>query len=299
MRVFITGASGFIGSAVVPLLLAEGHHVLALARSDASAAKLAAAGVEVLRGDLADPASLGAGAAASDGVVHLAFNHDFSQFADSAQTEYAAVEAYGEALAGTGKPLLMASGVLGIAPGRIATEQDGLDLSASPRSRSMQLALELADRGVRSALLRLAPCVHDRTRAGFASVLAQIARETGVSGYLGEGTAHWPAVHVRDTADLVVRALDRAPAGAVLHAVAEQGITQRAVAEALADRLGIPLRSIPADQAASHFRWLAPMLALDSRADNTLTRETYGWEPVHPTLLDDLREGEHAAPGGH
>ncbi|MFE9425213.1 SDR family oxidoreductase [Kitasatospora sp. NPDC006697] len=297
MRVFITGASGFIGSAIVPLLLDSGRQVLALARSDASADALAAAGAQVLRGDLTDPDLLREGAAGSDGVIHLAFNHDFSRFADSAKEERAAFEAYGEALAGTGRPLLFASGLLGLTPGRVATEEDTLGSMANPRAQALQYATELADRGVRTIQLRLAPSVHDDSLPGFLGYLVETARRTGTAGYLGDGSARWPAVHRLDVADLVLRALDRAPAGSVLHAVAEQGISQREIAEGIAAGLGLPLREVPAEQAADHFGWLAPMVAPDTRADAARTRALLDWAPSHPGLLADLREGLRRSAG--
>ncbi len=293
MRIFITGASGFIGSALVPELIAAGHEVVGLARSDASAAAIEAAGAHVQRGTVEDLDSLRAAAAASDGVVHLAFNHDFSHFFDSAQAELRAVETFGDALAGSSRPLVMASGVLGLVPGRVATERDPFPLApmAGPRAASAHAAFALAERGIRSSVVRLAPSVHDETKRGFVGRLVDIARAKGVSGYVGDGSNHWPAVHRLDAAHLFRLALEKAQARSVLHGVGDEGVPVREIAEVIGRHLGVPVVSIPPEEASEHFGWLASALAIDSRASSALTRELLGWRPTHPGLIDDLEQG--------
>jgi nucleoside-diphosphate-sugar epimerase len=288
MRVFVTGASGWIGSAVVPELLNSGHEVLGLARSDASAAALTALGADVHRGGLDDPDSLRVGAADSDGVVHLAYNHDFARMAEAAQTDRQAIDAIGSTLAGTDRPFLIASGVLGLTPGRVATERDDADPAAHPRIASAQVALAFASRGVRPVIVRFAPTVHGAGDHGFVSVLVGIAREKGVSAYIDDGSNRWPAVHRLDAANLVRLAVDDAPAGSVVHAVAEAGVPTRVIAETIGRQLDLPVVSIPAEQAAEHFGWLGRFFGADCAASNELTRELLGWQPTHPGLIDDL-----------
>jgi nucleoside-diphosphate-sugar epimerase len=298
MRVFVTGASGWIGSAVVPELLDAGHKVLGLARSDAAAASVAALGADVHRGGLDDPESLHAGAAAADGVVHLAYHHDFAQMAEAAATDLRAIEALGAALEGTGRPLVVASGTLGLAPGRVGTERDRPDPAAHPRIAGATATLALAERGVRSSIVRFAPTVHGAGDHGFVAVLVGIAREAGVSGYVGDGANRWPAVHRRDAADLVRRAVEDAAPGSVLHAVAEEGVPARTIAEAIGRGLGVPAVSVPAERAADHFGWLARFFAADCPASNELTRELLGWRPTRPGLVADLEAGHYfRAPG--
>jgi nucleoside-diphosphate-sugar epimerase len=302
MRVFVTGASGWIGSAVVPELIDAGHQVLGLARSDASAAALTAAGAEVLRGTLDDLDRLRSAAAASDGVIHLAFKHDIAfsgGFQDAADADRRAVETFGEALAGSGRPFLIASGTAGIAPGRVATERDGLEPAAGqgggPETRraTALCTLSLASRGVRSSVVRLPPTVHGEGDHGFMATLVAIARDKGVSGYIGDGANRWPAVHRSDAAHLFCLALTGAPAGSALHAVADEGVPIRAIAEVIGRHLDVPVAAISPGDAAGHFGWLGGFLALDTPASSALTRELLGWQPVQPGLLDDLDKGHY------
>ena len=294
MRVFVTGASGWIGAAVVPELIVAGHHVVGLARSDDAAVALAAAGVEVRRGSLDDLESLRAGARDSDGVIHLAFNHDFSDRAGAGRTERAAVETLGNALAGSDHPFLFASGVA-MAPGRMLTERDASPMSGpdSPRGGGEQLAFEYVERGVRSVSLRFAPTVHGDGDHGFISTLVGIAREKGISGYVGDGSNRWPAVHRLDAARLVALALDKAPAGSVLHAVAEEGVAAREIAEVIGRHLDVPVVSVTPADAAGHFGWIGAIFALDVPASSTLTQELLGWAPTHPGLIEDLEAGHY------
>ena len=265
MRVFVTGATGWIGSAVVAELHGAGHEVVGLARSDQVEAALRAAGAGVHAGSLEDLGSLRRGAQASDGVVHLAYVHDFSKFEDNARIDRAAIEAMGEVLAGSGRPLVIASGVPGsTTPGRIATEEYTGDLSAAGgRRRSEQLALSLATGGVRSASVRLAPTVHGKGDHGFMARVVAVAREKGVSSYVGDGSNRWPAAHRLDAARLFRLAVERAPAGTVLHGVAEEGIPIRDVAEVIGRQLDVPVVSIPPGQAAAHFGFLGAFLSAD------------------------------------
>jgi nucleoside-diphosphate-sugar epimerase len=291
MRVFVTGASGWIASAVVPELLTAGHQVLGLARSDAAAAKVAALGADVRRGDLNDFEGLRAAAAASDGVVHLGYNHDFSQMGAAADTDRAVIDAFGEVLAGSGRPLLIASGVLGLATGRAATEDDRPDAAAHPRVANAAATLALADRGVRSIVARFAPTVHGQGDYGFMRVLTGIAREKGVSAYVGDGTNAWPAVHRLDAGALVAGAIDRASAGTILHATAEEGVASREIAEAIGRGLDLPVKSIPADQAVDHFGWIGPIFAADCPTSSEKTQRLLDWRPTHNTLIADLDAG--------
>ncbi len=304
MRVFVTGASGWIGSAVVPELIDAGHQVTGLARSDASAAALTAAGAEVLRGTLDDLGSLRSAAAASDGVIHLAFKHDIAfsgGFQDAADADRRAVETFGAALAGSGRPFLIASGTAGLVPGRVATERDGLDPgsaahpSSGPEIRraTAHLTLSLASRGVRSSVVRLPPTVHGEGDHGFMAALVGIARDKGVSGYIGDGANRWPAVHRFDAAHLFRLALEKAPAGSVLHAVADEGVPIRAIADVIGRHLDLPVAAIAPEDAAEHFTWLGGFLAIDSPASSELSRELLGWQPAQPGLLDDLDKGHY------
>ncbi|MGW7367733.1 SDR family oxidoreductase [Streptomyces sp. NPDC054841] len=287
MRVFVTGASGFIGSALVPDLIAAGHQVVGLARSDAAAAAVTAAGAAVRRGTVEDLDGLRAGAAESEGVIHLAFNHDFTQHEAAARAELRAVETFGAALEGSDRPLVIATG------GPVGSEQDAPPASASPRNPGARAALALAERGVRSSVVRLAPTVHDRSKSGLVGQLVGIAREKGVSGYLGDGSNRWPSVHRLDAAHLFRLAVEKAPAGSVLHGVGEEGVTIRAVAEVIGRHANVPVTAVTAEDAGTHFGFLARILGLDMPASNTLTRELLGWQPSHAGLLDDLDNGHH------
>jgi nucleoside-diphosphate-sugar epimerase len=295
MRVFVTGASGWIGSAVVPELLAAGHQVVGLARSESAAAALSAAGVEVRRGNLDEPDSLRAGAEDADGIIHLAFKHDFSDYAGAGRTERAAVEAIGSALAGSGRPFLLASGVALVAPGRTATELDATAASGpgAPRGGSEQLARGYAEQDVRVVGLRFAPTVHGEGDHGFVSTLVGVARERGVAGYIGDGANRWPAVHRLDAARLVRLALEKAPAGSVVHAVAEEGIAARDIAGAIGRGLGVPVASIAPEDAAEHFGWISRFFALDAPTSSELTRASLGWTPTHHGLVEDLDQGHY------
>ncbi|KRF38099.1 3-beta hydroxysteroid dehydrogenase [Terrabacter sp. Soil810] len=302
MRVFVTGASGWIGSAVVPELLAHGHSVVGLARSDASAAALEQAGAEVVRGGIDDLDVLRDAAAASDGVIHLAFKHDIAfsgDYAGAATADRAAIETLGSALEGTGRPFFIASGVLGLtAPGQVATETDGHDIDPSavgPAARALnaELALSFAERGVRSGTVRLAPTVHGEGDEGFMASIVGVAKEKGVSAYVGDGSNRWPAVHRSDAARLYRLALEQAPAGSTLHAVAEEGVSFRDIAEATGRRLDVPVTSIDPADAAAHFGWLGGFIGLDSRASSAATRELLGWQPAGPSLIDDLDAGHY------
>ncbi|MCE0762235.1 SDR family oxidoreductase [Pseudonocardia kujensis] len=292
MRVLVTGASGAIGSALVPELLGAGHEVVGLARSEASAAALTAAGADVLRGDLAHLDTLRSGAAAADGVVHLAFSHDFTDFAASAEAEGRAVAALGEGLVGTGKPLVLASGTP-VVPGRTATEEDAMptDGPVGGRGRTAAATLALADRGVRAAVVRLPRTVHAHGTGGFAGLLVDIARRTGVSGYVGDGTQRWPAVHRLDAARLFRIALEQAPAGSVLHAVADEGDRMRDIAAAIGRRLDLPVDEVPGDD----YGFLGAVFALDQPASSARTRERFGWTPTGPSLLADIAAAPDAA----
>ncbi|MEO8889864.1 MAG: SDR family oxidoreductase [Jatrophihabitantaceae bacterium] len=299
MRVFVTGASGWIGSALVPELLAVGHDVLGLARSDRAAHTVAGLGADVHRGSLEDIGSLRSGAEQAEGIVHLGYHHDFSQMLEAAQIDRRAIETFGEVLAGTDAPLVVAAGVLGLGGGRVATERDRPDAALHPRVATGDVVLSLAERGVRTAVVRFAPTVHGPGDQGFIATLVELARRTGVAGYVEDGSNRWPAVHRLDAAQLVRLAVESAPAGSVLHAVDEPGLPTRDIAEAIGRSIGVPAQSIPAARAAEHFGWIGGFFGMDSAASNTLTRELFGWTPTHPGLLADLDAGRYIESSPH
>jgi nucleoside-diphosphate-sugar epimerase len=295
MRVFVTGASGHVGSAVVPELLAAGHEVVGLARSEASASALKAAGAEIQRGSLDDLAVLRDAARAADGVIHLAYKHDLAfggDYAGAAAFDLHAIEAMGAALEGTGKPFVVTSGTLLLAfaaPGRLATEADALE--RGPRVDSENAAVALAAHALRSSVVRLPPTVHSSLdRTGFIPMLIGLARQNGAAAYVGEGSNRWPAVHTLDAARLYRLALESAPAGSRLHAAADEGVPFRAIAEAIGRRLGVPSVSVTPADAGKLLGALAPTAQLDNPTSSARTREVVGWHPTHPSLLEDLEE---------
>jgi len=305
MRVFVTGASGWIGSAVVPELIGAGHQVIGLARSDASAAALTAVGVEVQRGTLDDLDNLHRIAASADGVIHLAFKHDIAfsgDFQGAVDADQRAIETFGAALADSDRPFVIASGILGLALGRVATERDGqtsesdaesLVAGAANRLTNAQMTIAFASRKVRSSVVRLPPTVHGDGDHGFMATLVGVARAKGVSGYIGDGSNRWPAVHRLDAAHLFRLALEQAPAGSTLHAVADQGVPIRDIAEVIGRRLNLPVVAISAEDAGAHFGWLGAVLGADAPASSTLTRELLGWQPTHHGIIADLEKGHY------
>ena len=288
MRVFVTGATGFIGSRVVKELIGAGHQVIGVYRSDEKAPALAAAGAEVYRGSIDDPDSLKDGAARSDGVIHLAFNHDFSKFAANCETDRRVIEALGSALAGSGRPLIVTSGtaIAKVAPGEPATE-DAPTITSVPRAASEEATAALAANGVKTSVVRL-PQVHDPERQGLISPWIAIAREKGVFAYIGEGRNRWPAAHVSDVARLYRLALERAETGAVYNAVAEEGVPARDIAETIGRRLKLPVKSIAPEEAGAFFGWLAMFAGRDMPASSALTQKKLGWRPTGPGLIADL-----------
>jgi nucleoside-diphosphate-sugar epimerase len=297
MRVFVTGATGFIGSAIVAELIDAGHQVTALARSDQAAASLTATGAQVHRGALEDPGSLRGAAAASDGVIHTAFTNisATTSLADSARADLRAVATIGEALAGSGRPFVVTSGIGLLAPGRLATEEDAPDPGsfAAPRIAAEEAALSLAGRGVRASVVRLPYSVHGEGDHGFVPALIGIARAEGVSAYPGDGANRWPAVHRLDAAHLFRLALEAAPAGARLHGVDDEGVPFRDIAEIIGRHLKLPATAIPREEAGSHFGWLGPIVTVDHPASSTLTQKQLGWHPARPALIPDLDEGHY------
>lgn len=290
MRVFVTGASGFIGSAIVAELQEKGHQVIGLARSEASAQSLIRQGVQVHRGDLEDLDSLRSGAAAAEAVIHTAFNHDFSQYKVNCESDRQAIEAMGSVLIGTNYPLIITTGTGISVPGKARAEEDpsAVDSSVSPRQASEEAIEAVAAKGVNTAVIRLSPSVHDTRAQGLVTILVALARQHGQSAYLGEGLNRWPAVHRLDAASLFVKAFEKGVAGGKYHAVAEEGVTVKEIAAAIAHRFNIPLVSQTPEEAAAYFGWLAPFMSFDIPASSMLTRQRLGWNPTHPTLLEDL-----------
>src|SRR5580698_6779947 len=293
MRIFLTGATGFIGSKVIPELLQAGHQVLGLTRSDAGVKQLTAAGAEAHRGDLEAPASLQRGAEKADAVIHCAFDHDFSRFVENCQKDKRNIEALGEALVGSKRPLLITSGTgMGSrGPGELASEDVYDPTHANPRKISEETGAAVAARGVNVSYVRL-PQVHDTKKQGLISPLIEISRAKGRVAYVGEGKNRWPAAHVTDVARLYKLAIERAEPGARYNAVAEEGITTRAIAEALGRRLKLPVVSLRGDEAAAHFGWITAFAGLDMAASSAITRKKLGWNPVGPGLIPDLENLE-------
>lgn len=289
MRVFVTGATGFVGSAVVQELRDAGHRVLGLVRSDASAQALALTGAEVHCGSIDDLESLRAGAAACDAVIHTAFDHDFSRFAENCVRDRVAIEALGAAIEGSSRPLLVTSGLAMQAAGRPGHEGDDcLPVSEGYPRASEPTALALAARGVNAAVVRLSPTVHGAGDHGFVPILIDLARRTGRSAYIGEGMNAWSAVHRRDAAVVYRRAIEAPRAGARWHAVAEERLLFKDIAAAIGEQLGVPVVSLSAEEAPAHFGWFTKFAGLDLAATSAVTREALGWTPSHPTLAQDL-----------
>jgi nucleoside-diphosphate-sugar epimerase len=295
MRVFVTGATGFVGSAVVQELLGAGHQVLGLVRSDKAARSLAATGAEPHHGSLEDHDSLRRGVAASEGVIHTAFIHDFSNMAASSETDRRAIEALGEALAGSGRPLVVTSAIGLLTPGRVSTEDEVPDARAAGayRAGSERVTLALAPRGVRASLVRLPPSVHGDGDYGFVPGLVRIAREKGRSAYIGEGRHRWAAVHRFDAARLYRLALEKGAAGSTFHAIADEGVPTRDIADIIGRRLNVPVVSTAAEDAVANFTWLGRFFALDMPASSAKTRAQLGWQPQQQGLIADLERGTY------
>lgn len=292
MRVFVTGATGFIGTAVVKELLNAGHQVLGLARSEASAQKLINAGAEIHRGDLEDLDSLRSGAAQSDGVIHAGFIHDFTRFPEVCEVDKVAIETIGQVLAGSNRPFIVTSGTALVNPGKLATEDIKPPLNPAWPRVSEHAADAVAEKGVRAAAIRLSPSVHgEDDQHGFIPILVNIAREKGVSAYIGDGLNRWNAVHRLDAALLFRLALENATPGARFHACAEESITLKTIAEAIGKQLNIPVVSVAPEAAAEHFGWFSHMAAIDCPTSSKWTQEQLNWHPTHNTLLADIENG--------
>jgi len=295
MKVFVTGATGFIGTAIVQELISVGHQVLGLARSDASAEALIAAGATVHRGDIEDLNSLRSGAKESDGVIHAGFIHEFARFKEVCEIDKLAIQAIGEALAGSERPFIVTSGTALVSPGKLATEDiiPHADSSAHPRIASEEAADAVAKLGVRVSVLRLSPSVHGDGDHGFVPMLIDIARKKGISAYVGEGVNRWTAIHRLDAARLYRLALEGATIGARFHGVAQEGIAFKDIAETIGKHLNIPVVSISPEEAADHFGWFAGFAALDVPASSKETREKLNWHPVQPKLIADMGQGSY------
>jgi len=304
MKIFITGASGWIGSHLIAELIDNGHEAVGLARSEVSARAVEASGAKVYRGDIDDPNKLAEAAVDADGVIHLAFQHQLAfsgNFAAAAAADRAAVDAMGRALAGSEKPFVLASGILGmVSPGIVATENDGLTVSnevrihpAGNRLATALLALSFRGIGIRSSILRFPPTVHGSGDHGFMAMIVAAAKRHGVSGYVADGMNRWPAVHVTDAARLARLALESAPAGSVLHAVGEDGVNFRSIADSIAHRLNLPTTSLTYENAIEHFSPIGQFVGMDSPASATITKKLLGWEPTGPSLLEDLDNGHY------
>jgi nucleoside-diphosphate-sugar epimerase len=290
MLVFVTGASGFVGSAIVKELLAAGHQVLGLVRSDKAAQQLKATGAEVLLGDVNDLALIAQGATQCDAVIHTAFNHDFSQYKANCEADRVVIEAFGEALAGSGKPLVITSGVGLLNYGRLVTEDDVLPAGADviPRAASEEAAATVAAQGVNVYTVRLPPSVHGAGDHGFVPMVIDLARNKGQSAYVGEGNNHWPAVHRTDAAVLYRLIVEKQPALKTLHAVAEEGVPFLQIAEAIAEGLHLPVTSKTSDEAAAHFEWFAHFAAIDCPSSSQKTRDALGWDAKGVGLIEDI-----------
>ncbi len=295
MRVFLTGATGFVGSAVTRELISAGHQVLGLTRSDKGAEALRAAGAEPHHGTLEDLDSLRRGAESTDGTIHCGFVHDFSNFPRSCEIDRVAIETMCTALAGSGRPFLNTSGLAGLSKGRLSTEEDEPAPNSTPRAPAEGLTLGFEQKGVRAGVVRLSPSVHDMGDHGFVPIIIGIAREKGFSAYIGEGANRWPGVHRLDAARLYRLALEKGPAGTCYHGVADEGVPTRELAEVIGRHLNLPVRSVSAEEAKGHFGWMAFFFAMDLASSSKLTRERLGWQPAQPGLLADLDQGHYFA----
>jgi len=288
MRIFVTGGTGFIGSVVVKKLMESGHQVLGLARSAISAEALRTMGAEVLEGSIEQLDILKMGALSSDAVIHMAFNNDFSDYAAAVEEDLLAVTAIGEALIDSNKPFVVTSGTLGVSNLNRFTTEDDIGDYHMPRIAAEHKALEYANKGVRVSIVRLPPCVHDTNRLGFVTQLMKIALEKGKSAYIGDGENRWPAIHTLDAAELFCRAIESAPAGTRLHAVAEESIPLKSISEVIGKKYDLPVMSIAMDEALTHFGWFANVVGIDNPTSSVVTKELLAWKPINPTLFEDI-----------